>query len=281
MQRSSIALVALLLTFGLAACGGDDEPSSGGGGGAEATADQATLEITAGGDAKAPTFEVAGDLRAGLTEISLTNDTKGEIDGQLVRVDGDHELKEVLGQLRNAFAGKPVEDWFQARGGVGPIPGGETHSVEQVLEAGTYYVLGGEDVPQNPPSFEITGEGGGELPDAGNAITATDYEFTGAPKAGQPLTFVNDGEEWHHFIGAPIKGDATLDEVEQFFRTEKGQPPVDFANSINSTVMDGGVSQTIDGGLEPGRYAFVCFISDRKGGPPHIAKGMLSEITVK
>ncbi len=33
--------------------------------------------------------------------------------------------------------------------------------------------------------------------------------------------------------------------------------------------------------LKKGKYVPVCFISDRKGGPPHVAKGMISEATVE
>jgi hypothetical protein len=33
--------------------------------------------------------------------------------------------------------------------------------------------------------------------------------------------------------------------------------------------------------LKPGKYALYCFISDRKGGPPHITKGTISEATVE
>jgi len=30
-----------------------------------------------------------------------------------------------------------------------------------------------------------------------------------------------------------------------------------------------------------GKYAFICFISDRAGGPPHAAMGMINEIVVE
>ena len=32
--------------------------------------------------------------------------------------------------------------------------------------------------------------------------------------------------------------------------------------------------------LRQGRYALVCFLSDRKGGPPHVVKGMVTEVDV-
>jgi hypothetical protein len=33
----------------------------------------------------------------------------------------------------------------------------------------------------------------------------------------------------------------------------------------------------IDLELKRGKYALVCFVPDRKGGPPHAFKGMISE----
>ena len=33
--------------------------------------------------------------------------------------------------------------------------------------------------------------------------------------------------------------------------------------------------------LEKGNYAFFCFVSDRAGGPPHVAKGMVSDVVVE
>ncbi len=33
--------------------------------------------------------------------------------------------------------------------------------------------------------------------------------------------------------------------------------------------------------LKKGKYALICFIQDRKGGAPHIAKGMINELVVE
>ncbi len=32
---------------------------------------------------------------------------------------------------------------------------------------------------------------------------------------------------------------------------------------------------------QPGKYALICFIQDRKGGPPHVMKGMIKEVEVQ
>ena len=46
-------------------------------------------------------------------------------------------------------------------------------------------------------------------------------------------------------------------------------------------MLDAGRAQIDELELEAGRYAFVCFLTDRAGGPPHVAKGMLSEVTIE
>lgn len=33
--------------------------------------------------------------------------------------------------------------------------------------------------------------------------------------------------------------------------------------------------------LKRGKYVLVCFVSDREGGPPHVAMGMIAEATVE
>jgi hypothetical protein len=47
-----------------------------------------------------------------------------------------------------------------------------------------------------------------------------------------------------------------------------------------ATPMDKGRYMYITVNLEPGRYALLCFAPDAKDGKPHIAHGMIREITV-
>ena len=61
-----------------------------------------------------------------------------------------------------------------------------------------------------------------------------------------------------------------------------GPPPVDYEKGAGSSVIEkseGSLLAEIT--LVAGRYALVCFISDRAGGAPHFTKGMLTEVVVK
>ena len=93
----------------------------------------------------------------------------------------------------------------------------------------------------------------------------------------------NGGGTWHHFLASRLKSGATIAQAKKFLKTEKGEPP--FAgqtNAVESTIVDPGYSQTIEFEGEPGKYAFFCFVPDKQtGGPPHVAKGMVSEVVVE
>ena len=53
-------------------------------------------------------------------------------------------------------------------------------------------------------------------------------------------------------------------------------------SSIYAARIDGGTKQITELDLtKKGKYALLCFVSDRKGGPPQVAQGMVGEITVR
>ena len=74
---------------------------------------------------------------------------------------------------------------------------------------------------------------------------------------------------------------ATIDDVETFFKTEKGKPPIDESKGFETAVIEGGTTQVVELDIEAGKYAVLCFVPDREGGPPHAARGMISEVEVK
>ena len=196
---------------------------------------------------------------------------------------------EVVAEFGNAVRGRPVADWFQAAGGPGTAEPGGSSSATIDLEAGTYYVLpqSDEDVsPEDLAKFTVTGEDG-DLPEADGTVSAVEYSFSADDlKAGeQTLQLENKGGTWHHFLASKLKDGATIDQAKKFLESEGqggGPPPFDIENNaIESSVIDAGKSELVTANLEPGRYAFFCFISDKAtGGPPHVVKGMVSEVEV-
>lgn len=120
--------------------------------------------------------------------------------------------------------------------------------------------------------------GGGTL-----EVTAVDYAFqVGSPTipAGETeITFTNDGKEEHELAMVGIKEGAPPleelvklpeDEVEQYFATQPfGIQPI-----------KPGKTETATEDLKPGLYAMVCFV-ETKDGKPHVALGMVNQLTVE
>jgi hypothetical protein len=273
-----VAAVAAGLAFA-SGCGDDDD-----GGEPQSVAIEAT------GSKGDVTYEVPAEASAGAAEIELTNSSDSDgVSGQMVYTAEDHSDQEVLGELQKATRGQPVADWFQGGGGVGTVPPGESATVTQDLQEGTYYVVG-EDRPQTPlTKITVSGEGD-ELPDADGTVTAAEYSFSsdGLPSGENTIELDNSGAQWHHFIASELKEGATIEQAKTYLQSEgQGGGPspftndLDAGNAIESTVLEGGTSQQLEVNLQPGRYAFFCFIGDKQGGPPHVVKGMVSEVTVE
>lgn len=273
-----IAAVALATATGLAACGDDD------------SAQRVSIEVSKKGEGS----QITGapeTLEAGLVDIKLTNSGDKTHDWQLIRVEGDHSPAEVVQGAGQAIQGKPFPDWFFAGGGVGPTEPGESQTVSQVLEPGTYYAfdIEGSEGPPDPESvtsIEVTGDPSEDELDATDATIRTiDYGFetSGELKAGEnEITFENAGAQPHHIIATPFVEGKGIEDLRQALKREKGPPPIDEKDEVTTAVLEGGDSQVVTLNLkQPGKYALLCFISDREGGPPHsIADGMIGEAEV-
>jgi len=280
--RLSAAVLATAAIGGvLASCGGDDDDDDGG-------STPSSLQVTASGEKADLGFEVdAAELPAGATEIELVNDSNAEIDAQLIYTADEHSDDEVIAEYGKAQQGEPVAEWFEAGGGPGATHPGESSTVTQELQSGTYYVVGSAGAPPGTPlaRIEVSDDGDSELPEADDTVEAVDYSFSGELTAGpNSLLLENNGEQWHHFLAARLLDGSTIEDARKFFETEEGPPPfeegADQSGEVQSTVLEGGTSQIVDADLVPGTYAFYCFVSDKEGGPPHIVEGMLSEVEV-
>jgi hypothetical protein len=275
-----LVLAAALL---LAACGGDDGPET------------RSLEIRAT-EPSEDRYGIVGpdSIEAGLVEIQFTNSGKLEHEAQLLKIEDDHTTEEALRAFDGIIRGRPAPDWFLARGGVGTIRPGETATVTQRLEPGSYiFVDSGEPEGRNvEPHYNqgavseltVTGEAtDADLPDADATVNASEYSFsaTGLQAGKNKIAFRNVGGQWHHLVVSPIRPGSTIEDVRRFIRTEEGPAPIGDTNTAETAVLDGGEAQLTEVDLRPGRYAMMCFIPDRQGGPPHVVKGMVSEATVR
>lgn len=280
--------IAGALAIAAAGCGGDEKTSSstsGDQGSSEAAPSKLALELT--GKGKDLRFTGPESVAAGLVEISLKADVPGEHSAQLVRVDGAQTGEDVeAAGVAWGEKGKALAPWLHFDGGV-IGQAGKTVTSTQVLEPGRYLAVDVRSEIKPSPSFEFEVTEGEEAelsePEAGVEMKEYGFTATGLKAGAQQVLVNNVGTQPHFIVGAQLAKGATVEEAKKFFESEgdsEGPPPADFENSFETSILEGGGKQVIDLDLKAGKYVFVCFIPDRAGGPPHVAKGMVSEITV-
>jgi hypothetical protein len=274
----SLTLVAIAAAIPLAACGSDSKSAS---------KDPAKLNVTATESGKTVNVAVTGDKTPGTTQLTFTNNGKKPHAAQLIAVTGTHTDAEVKKAYDAVSNGKAAPPWLFAAGGTGTTAPGKVSPVGLVLNEGTYYVAGESDdsTPVGLTKLVIKGSTNEAKLPTGPTITAKEYAFTasGLKSGTNTVVFTNAGKQWHHLQAFPLNKGATLAQAKKFFETQgnsSGPPPVDFKTGVGTAVIEGGGSITTDLSLKKGKYAFVCFVSDKQGGPPHVAKGMITEATV-
>jgi hypothetical protein len=206
----------------------------------------------------------------------------------LIRVEGNRSATDATQGLGAAIQSKPFPDWFFAAGGVSVTAPGQTKTVTQVLQPGTYYAFDTEQIegppdPKTVPAIEVTGKASDdELPETDGEIQAIDYGYkaSGLKSGTNEITFANTGGQPHLIEAAPVKDNATAEDVEKAFKADTAAPLKD-KGTQTTAVLEGDTSQLVTLNLKPGRYVLFCFISDRQGGPPHLLKGMVDQVEVK
>ena len=285
-HKSSPVASALLVaaSVGLAGCGDHV-------GNKQAAVLPTKLAITASEEGKRLHLSVPKSVRAGLVTVELTNTGRAFHEAQLIRLESGHTPEDALKVI--AAEGAPSPGWIHVAGGTGPAPPGGKRSATQRLRPGNYIAYDapfqneGQGLKFGLASFKVEGkaDNSGKLPKAVAKIEAYEYGFkaSGLSVGKNTIEFSNTGAEPHHVIAVPYKPGATLAQVRNAFRRTGGaDPPLDFADVAYTARIDGGTKQITQLDLaKRGKYALLCFVSDRTGGPPHVAKGMIAEITVR
>jgi hypothetical protein len=285
MHRAGLALATAVLTIALGGCGGGGEDPTKEEL-LESSREQAkVLPIEVIGSPKSTDFTVPESVPPGLARIEFENNAQGNHAVQLIRLDEGHTPEEGLKAALPWFMeGKPLPDWVHPAGGVPITEERSTSTSVQSLEPGTYLVADTEakGPPKVAATFVVSGERETALPDGSMVIEAFEYGFKAAnlKRGTNEVLIDNTGDEPHFVEAVPMKQGKTLDDVKQFLKDEKGQPPVAFGKAVSTPVLEGGTRQLISLELESGPYALLCFVPDRAGGPPHAVQGMVSEAEV-
>ncbi len=273
--------------LGLVACGDDGASSS----------EPVSMTVTASEPSEGKyTFDVPDEVEGGTVQLDLqergcARDTSSRSCASKTARRADQVVSELF-----AEDGAPIPDFvLGAPGGGGGTAPGATNVSTISLEKGTYVYFctfsddDGAPHYQNGMLGEFTVKDVGStaaLPDTDASIEPSEYKFdVSGLKAGEnTITFANKGKQFHHVIAVPLADGATLDEAVTFLSSEgegsDGPPPVDFEKEQDVAVTGPGEAQVVNMTFESGSYVFLCFITDKEGGPPHFTKGMVQQVEV-
>lgn len=278
------AALLIAAALGLSACG-----SSGGSGD---NASKLSLSIAESG--KTAKFTAPKAAKGGLVTVTLKNSGKQPHSAQLALVQGNHTAAQAL-KIVSSNSNK-TPSWLRAEGGVSAVPPGQSGTATLNLPGGKYVLteLGGPGSSGPPASTQIQFRSGktGTLPGTPTTITADNpskdhykWDISGTLKPGvNKITFDSKGKQALHFIGAfRVTGNPSKAAILKALKTN-GKPPsfVDLSSFYDTAAIDGGKSQTSELLLQkPGKYVLFCPLTDRDGGKPHFAEGLLTTVTVK
>jgi len=261
-----------------------EEPSP-----SESAAAAQELEITATDFA----FDLPASVPAGATTISVVNEGAEEHQAQFARINDDKAFEDIVA----ALAAEDFPSFFAAielAGGPLGVAAGETGQTGSELEPGMYalicFVTGDDGVPHlakgQISQLEVTDStAASELPEGDAELTMQDFAFVGLdslPTGEQTVSVVNDGPQPHEAAIVRLSDGVTVEDlIPMFTSTEppSGPPPFTSAGGISAIATDMRGTMALD--LEPGEYAFLCFLPDLASGQPHVALGMVGGFTVR
>jgi hypothetical protein len=253
-------------------------------------------------------FDMPAKITGGVVTLTFANDGKKEHEAIVLEV-GSAEQEQVVEDVSALVQGQgaPTPDYLDFFGGAADVPAGETRTVDLRLPEGRYALVcalsdndslddpesGPEDAPLHMAvgmyePFEVVAENEAKMPAVDGTIVADDFSFD-VPKLGtgeHKLSLRNDGKEPHFGLIAEFGEGVTEEQARAAFRTlmeSEGPPPpgtthprdVAFAGPLSA-----GGEQTFTLELKPDRtYVALCFMSNRSGGPPHAAHGMVEFFT--
>jgi hypothetical protein len=288
MTLAMTAVTVAALGVGVTACGSSSKTA-------------ADITTTTAKPAPAPLTITARDysysgvpatIQAGIVSIKFVNSGTVDHEMSFIKVTDNSDPQAVFKGLASVLNGGPFPATFLAANGVPDTPAGKTSNTQFNLTPGQYVALCTDtsvagSKASGKPHFDrgmykavtVTGTGGGVAPTSASTITAHDYGFalTGIKPGTQTVAFKNVGPEQWHFaeILEFAKGTTVAKAQAEIPKllASNGPPPagvVPPSNVAASQVASPGYGNTFSATFAAGRtYVVLCFVSDKKGGPPH------------
>jgi plastocyanin len=245
-------------------------------------------------EAKEYAFDAPASIPAGPTHIVVKNVGKEDHQAQVAKLNDGTTFQDLTTSLQSGDIPGALSKLQLVGGPTGATPG-STVATSANLAPGQYvflcFVESADGVPHVAKGMigqlEVTGSASSaELPAGDGQLALQDFAFVGTDTltAGQhTLTVTNKGPQVHEATVVKLNEGVTVDQLRQAFTAASpapsGPPPATGAGGVAGISPGTTVSMDLD--LQPGNYAFVCFVPDAATGKPHAALGMIGALTVQ
>lgn len=235
-------------------------------------------------------FNMPDTVAAGITRVRLTNHGQDAHHVQLVRLDGNHTLKDLMERLAAQDRSLP---WATYVGGPETaLQLGESEAVVELLP-GSYAVIcvisAGDGIPHvakgMAKAFTVVPSKDGAAtspPEVDIRLTLSDYAFDFSPaltRGRHTLRVDNTAAQPHHVEMIRLHDGKTLADAQAYMRTRAGDMPFDL--TTGTTLLSPGQVNYLTVDFLPGHYVLLCFAHDATDGRSHLMHGMIREMRVE
>ncbi len=235
-------------------------------------------------------FVAPDEVPAGLVTFRMEAGGHEFHHAQIVRFEEGKTLADFV-ELLSAGEMHPPS-WVRHVGGPNGADPGSAAEVTVFLEPGSYALLCYVPSPDGIPhmakgmmkSFTVTGTAQPvERPSADVVMRLVDYAYdiSGTITAGsQTILVETTSEQPHEVVIVRLEPGKTAMDVVQWVEGGLDGPPPG-QGLAGTAALDRGEWNLVHAEFEPGDYALLCFIPDHQDGAPHVAHGMVAQITVE
>lgn len=293
LRRRHAVVLALLLLAGCATADANPDATPAGALGSSDPPSEAAVAVPGQVAVTAVDFgfDLPDRLPAGPTRLSLSNDGAEPHHAQLARLADGVDEDTFRAALETTDDARIAEVAVFAGGTGVVVPGGTSEADGIVdLEEGTYALLcfipgAADGVPHyaNGMVAFVDVDPSDDTPvpsDDSPAISMGEYDFAlpDDELTAGTWTVTNDGGEPHEMNVLRLADGATLEDVLAAEPGGEGPPPGLPVGGVNAIVP--GTTARVSLDLPAGRYALVCYVPTFADGIPHVAKGMIREVTI-
>lgn len=237
-------------------------------------------------------FQAPDTIPAGLTTVKFQNAGKEPHQVVLLRIDSGKTMADVATLMKDPNA--KVPGWLSFPAGANSVVPGDSSNATATLTAGHYilvcFLASADGTPHagkgmvRPLEVKPSSGPAAAEPTADITITEKDYTWDlSTPITAGTHTFrvENAGPQVHEIQMFQLAPGKSAKDIQTWVAAGmKGEPPAKPIGGFVGPMPVAGEHGFFTATFTAGKYAFICFVPDQKDAKPHVAHGMMKEITV-